>query len=212
MKSQELRSNCTYIVDTPYEGGVFRWVLKIDSEFPRTPPKGYFLTKIYHPNVSEKGEIWVNTLKKDWNPAKWSLPHILSVIRCLLIIPFPESSLNEDAGKLFMDDYQEYSRIAKMMTKIHAKPKIIKPESDENIDEFSHSSSDNKDWDEDMKDDACNPFKSKSSNLDASMEEEKEPLQNLSSNFVFKINDNSHNMILNKNRAGKLSIFSVTSF
>ena len=65
----------------------------------------------------------MNTLKRDWNPAKWSLGHILGVIRCLLIIPFPESSLNEEAGKLFMDDYEEYARMARMMTKIHAMPK-----------------------------------------------------------------------------------------
>lgn len=31
------------------------------------------MTKIFHPNVSENGEICVNTLKKDWNPKKWSL-------------------------------------------------------------------------------------------------------------------------------------------
>ena len=60
---------------------------------------GFFLTKIFHPNVSSRGEICVNTLKKDWNPAKWSLFHIFDVIKCLLIVPFPESSLNEEAGK-----------------------------------------------------------------------------------------------------------------
>ena len=27
---------------------------------------GYFLTKIYHPNVAPNGDICVNTLKKDW--------------------------------------------------------------------------------------------------------------------------------------------------
>jgi len=31
-------------------------------------PKGYFLTKIFHPNVGQQGEICVNTLKKDWKP------------------------------------------------------------------------------------------------------------------------------------------------
>ena len=42
---------------------------------------GYFLTKIFHPNISEKGEICVNTLKKDWNPLKWSLYNIFEVIK-----------------------------------------------------------------------------------------------------------------------------------
>jgi ubiquitin-conjugating enzyme E2 S len=56
---------------------------------------GYFMTKIFHPNVSEKGEICVNTLKKDWDPKNWSIYNILEVVKCLLIVPFPESALNE---------------------------------------------------------------------------------------------------------------------
>ena len=58
---------------TPYESGLFRVKLFIPSEFPQIAPKGIFLTKIFHPNVSEKGEICVNTLKRDWNPKQWSL-------------------------------------------------------------------------------------------------------------------------------------------
>lgn len=62
----------------------------------------------------------MNTLKKDWNPAKWSIAAIFKTISCLLIVPFPESSLNDEAGKLFMEDYEEYFRMAKLMTSIHA--------------------------------------------------------------------------------------------
>jgi len=84
---------------TPYEGGVFRMKLVLGQDYPQAPPRGFFLTKIYHPNVSANGDICVNTLKKDWND-KVTLCHILAVIRCLLIIPFPESSLNDEAGKV----------------------------------------------------------------------------------------------------------------
>lgn len=107
---------------TCYQGGTFKLVLSIPPEFPSIPPKGYFLTRIFHPNVSNRGDICVNTLKKDWDPKKFSLSHILEVIKCLLIIPFPESSLNEEAGKLFMEDYSEYSSRAKLMTNIYAMP------------------------------------------------------------------------------------------
>jgi ubiquitin-conjugating enzyme E2 S len=57
---------------TPYEGGLFRIKLELPEDFPKCPPRGYCLTKIFHPNISEKGEICVNTLKKDWDPTKWS--------------------------------------------------------------------------------------------------------------------------------------------
>lgn len=72
----------------------------MESDFPAKPPKGNFLTKIFHPNVApQTGEICVNTLKKDWSQTGWSLSHIFEVIKCLLIVPFPESSLNEEAGR-----------------------------------------------------------------------------------------------------------------
>ncbi|CAD8067526.1 unnamed protein product [Paramecium primaurelia] len=107
-------------VDTPFQGGVFRCKLILPPQFPQMAPKGLFNTKIFHPNVSEKGEICVNTLKKDWNPNQWSLKNIFEVIKCLLIVPFPESSLNEEAGKLFMENYDEYFKRAKLLTNIYA--------------------------------------------------------------------------------------------
>mmetsp|Transcript_26606 Transcript_26606/g.62505 ORF Transcript_26606/g.62505 Transcript_26606/m.62505 type:complete len:149 (+) Transcript_26606:252-698(+) len=67
------------------------------------------------------GAICVNTLKKDWTP-ETTFSHVLSVIRCLLINPFPESSLNDEAGKLFMESYDEYSKRARLMTDVHGRP------------------------------------------------------------------------------------------
>lgn len=93
--------------------------LTLAADHPTSPPKGTFLTKIFHPNVSTAGEICVSVLKKDWT-ADMGLRHVLMVIRCLLIQPFPDSALNEEAGKLLQDDYEEYSRRARLMTSIHA--------------------------------------------------------------------------------------------
>jgi len=107
-------------VDTPFFGGVFKMRLVLPSDYPNTPPKGFFLTKIFHPNIRQpSGEICVNTLKKDWQSAH-GLRHVLMVIRCLLIEPFPESALNEEAAKLMLEEYDEYFRRAKMFTSIHA--------------------------------------------------------------------------------------------
>lgn len=39
---------------------------------------GYFLTKIFHPNIATNGEICVNALKRDWNPSL-GLRHVLMV-------------------------------------------------------------------------------------------------------------------------------------
>lgn len=107
--------------DTPFAGGCFNITLVMSDDYPNAPPKGYFRTKIFHPNVSDKGEICVNTLKRDWSPDH-GLKHILTVIRCLLIEPNPESALNEEAGRLLLEDYAGYCKRAKMFTSVHAMP------------------------------------------------------------------------------------------
>eukprot|EP00937_MAST-01D_sp_MAST-1D-sp2_P002067 g2067.t1 len=109
---------------TPFEGGFFRVKLVLTKDFPHSPPRGYFLTRIYHPNVAPNGDICVNTLKKDWK-ADMGISHVLAVIRCLLIVPFPESSLNDEAGRLFMESYEEYARRARLHTRVHAKEPIV---------------------------------------------------------------------------------------
>lgn len=93
---------------------------------PLVPPLssaqiGFFLTKIFHPNVAKNGAICVNTLKKDWK-SDMGLEHVLVVIKCLLIHPNPASALNEEAGKLLLEDFEDFAKHARMMTEIHAKP------------------------------------------------------------------------------------------
>ncbi|KAJ1472186.1 ubiquitin-conjugating enzyme/RWD-like protein [Baffinella frigidus] len=112
----DLRAELRGPAETPYEGGAFQMKLVFGPDFPSAPPKGFFITPIFHPNVAKNGEICVNTLKKDWK-SDCKLSHILMVVRCLLIEPNPESALNEEAGRMFMEDYQSYSQRARLMTK-----------------------------------------------------------------------------------------------
>jgi len=84
---------------------------------------GWFATKIFHPNVSSAGEICVNTLKKDWK-SSYGIGHILVTVKCLLIYPNPESALDEEAGKLLLENYDGYCDRAKLITTIHATPRV----------------------------------------------------------------------------------------
>lgn len=123
LNEEDITDVCAEITgpeQTPFEQGVFKVKLVLPSDYPTAPPKGFFLTKIFHPNISKAGEICVNTLKKDWSPTL-GIGHVLQVVRCLLINPFPESALNEEAGKLFMEDYEEYAKKARMYTEVHAR-------------------------------------------------------------------------------------------
>eukprot|EP01084_Bolivina_argentea_P053787 98693_1 len=107
---------------TPFETGKFEIALHFTNNYPQQPPKGYFITKIFHPNVApSNGEICVNTLKKDWKPS-YGIKHILIAIRSLLIVPNYDSALNKEAGKLLLTSYESYVARAKLFTKIHSIP------------------------------------------------------------------------------------------
>jgi len=125
---------------TPYTGGYFRVKFKFTEEFPAAPPKCWFATKIFHPNVSSAGEICVNTLKKDWK-SSYGIGHILVTVKCLLIYPNPESALDEEAGKLLLENYDSYCDRAKLITNVHATPKVRPAEFDTPPSEASGSGS-----------------------------------------------------------------------
>lgn len=113
---------------TPYYDGCWKVELKIPNEYPEKPPKAFFMTKIFHPNVDPNtGEVCVDTLKRGWNPKKVDLVEILQTIRCLLIQPNPESALNEEAGKLLLQQEEEetatgseFEKKVRVMTRVHA--------------------------------------------------------------------------------------------
>jgi len=105
---------------TPYSQGVWCLRLNIPIDYPRCPPTATFQTRIFHPNVAEEtGAVCLETLKRDWDPIL-TLKDILTTISCLLIQPNPDSALNEKAGVLVRQDYEAFSRQARLMTKIHA--------------------------------------------------------------------------------------------
>lgn len=104
--------NSTYIGPdgTGYHGGFF--VLKIDipEDYPNSPPKVYFETKIFHPNIRESdGEVCITILKPwVWNNSK-RIIDVLLAIYYLLINPNPASPLNSVAAELYnKTDKSEY--------------------------------------------------------------------------------------------------------
>jgi ubiquitin-conjugating enzyme E2 S len=80
----------------------------------------FFFLLFKHPNVASNSEICVNTLKKEWKP-ELGIRHILLKVKSLLIDPNPESALNEEAGKLLLENYDEYFSKANFYTEIYAR-------------------------------------------------------------------------------------------
>lgn len=111
--------------DTPYEGGVFKLELFIPEDYPSTPPKARFLTKIYHPNIDKIGRICLDTLKvnppegEGWN-SRMTISSVLLSIQGLLADPNPSDPLETSVGQHWNTDKAAAEATAREWTKLYA--------------------------------------------------------------------------------------------
>lgn len=82
---------------TCFEGGAFKAELLLPDDYPLSPPKVVFDTKIYHPNIDNLGRICLDILKKNWSPAL-QIKSVLLSIQSLLSEPNPDDPLNNEAA------------------------------------------------------------------------------------------------------------------
>jgi ubiquitin-conjugating enzyme E2 D/E len=81
--------------DTPFEGGIFKIAFKMPTDYPFKPPKMYFKTKVYHPNISGDGSICIDILKDQWSSAL-RITKVLLSLSDLLANPNPNDPLVPD--------------------------------------------------------------------------------------------------------------------
>jgi ubiquitin-conjugating enzyme E2 D/E len=105
--------------DSPFSGGIFQLEIHFPTEYPFKPPKITFKTKIYHPNISSNGAICLDILKDQWSPALTIGKALLSICS-LLTDPNPKDPLCPDIANLYIDDKDEYTRVAREWTNMYA--------------------------------------------------------------------------------------------
>ncbi|CEH18413.1 Ubiquitin-protein ligase [Ceraceosorus bombacis] len=118
-------------VGTPFEGGFFQMSIDFrNGAYPEQAPTVKLLTKIFHPNVSTRGDICVNSFNAGWSDQKGSASNFKGVDFCartvlgLLVNPNPDSVLDQpEAGRLMHDSYEEFMRMAKVWTSAYALPR-----------------------------------------------------------------------------------------
>lgn len=95
--------------DTPWEGGTFQLELRFSNDYPNKPPHVRFLSKLFHPNVYNDGNICLDILQTQWSPI-YDISAILTSIQSLLSDPNPNSPANQEAARLYAENRREYNR------------------------------------------------------------------------------------------------------
>lgn len=86
--------------DTPYEGGVYDIEILLPEDYPMSPPKVLFITKIFHPNIDKLGRVCLDVLKDKWTPAL-QIRSVLLSIQVLMGNPDPDDFLDIEAADLW---------------------------------------------------------------------------------------------------------------
>lgn len=104
---------------TPYAGGVFKLAVTVPSDYPFKPPRVYFLTKIFHPNVNANGGICLDILKDQWSPAL-TIYRVLLSISALMAEPNADDPLMPEIALMYKQDRGKYIQNAEEWTRRYA--------------------------------------------------------------------------------------------
>jgi ubiquitin-conjugating enzyme (huntingtin interacting protein 2) len=105
---------------TPYEGGTFYLDIRVSGDYPYTPPKIKFETKIWHPNISSQtGAICLDVLGKEWSPALTIRTALLS-IQALLSSPEPDDPQDAEVAGMYLRDRPSFIQTARHWTSCYA--------------------------------------------------------------------------------------------
>ncbi|XP_012369628.1 ubiquitin-conjugating enzyme E2 L3-like [Octodon degus] len=83
----------------PYGKGAFRIGINFPAEYPFKPPKITFKTKIYHPNIEEKGQVCLPVISaENWKPVT-KMGQVIQSLIALVNDPQPEYTLWADLAE-----------------------------------------------------------------------------------------------------------------
>jgi len=101
----------------PYNKGAFRIEINFPAEYPFKPPKITFRTKIYHPNIDEKGQVCLPIIQaENWKPAT-KTDQVIQALVALVNDPEPEHPLRTDLAEEYTKDRKKFLKNAEDFTK-----------------------------------------------------------------------------------------------
>jgi len=114
--------------DSAYHGGVFELLINFPEDYPFVPLRVQFVTKVYHCNINEDGQICLDILKADSDRGgKWSpslrVGTVMQSIRSLLTDPNPDSPLRSEIAVLFKHSRPAHDENVRRWIATHAAPR-----------------------------------------------------------------------------------------
>uniref|UniRef100_T2ME08 E2 ubiquitin-conjugating enzyme n=1 Tax=Hydra vulgaris TaxID=6087 RepID=T2ME08_HYDVU len=107
----------------PYNKGAFKIDIIFPAEYPFKPPKVTFKTKIYHPNIDEKGQVCLPIISpENWKPAT-KTDQVIQALAALISDPEPEHPLRGELAEEYTKDRKKFMKNAEEFTKKHAEPR-----------------------------------------------------------------------------------------
>ena len=106
--------------DTFYKGGFFILKIIFPDDYPIVPPKFIFISKIFHPNISEEGFVSCDILQNGWSPGLNEFFCLIYSVQSLLDDPNANDFLNESAAKLWKENRNIYNETVREYTSIFA--------------------------------------------------------------------------------------------
>ncbi|RUS81105.1 hypothetical protein EGW08_011145 [Elysia chlorotica] len=100
---------------SPYEGGLFLLYLQIPQSYPMRPPKVWFITRIFHPNISRHGDVGLDSIQHNWSLAL-TISKVLISIQSLLTDPHCGVCMEPSIGKMFCSHRAHFDQIARLCT------------------------------------------------------------------------------------------------
>ena len=87
------------------------------TDYPFKAPKVTFRTKIYHPNIDEKGQVCLPIVSaENWKPAT-KTEEVIQALVNLINDPEPDHPLRADLAEEFTTDNKKFLKNAEEFTK-----------------------------------------------------------------------------------------------
>ncbi|CAO2624219.1 Ubiquitin-conjugating enzyme E2 L3 [Lemmus lemmus] len=105
----------------PYDKGAFRVEINFSAEYPFKPPKITFKIKIYHPNIDEKGRVYLLVISAENRKPVIKTDQVIQSLIALVNDPQPEHPLRADLAEEYSKDRKNSVRMLKSLQRNRGK-------------------------------------------------------------------------------------------